>query len=188
MLSKTLRCLKSARSAERRNPLPLLHRVRVASMSPNRTRPEFGISSPAITRRSVVFPEPDGPRSAISSPARIEVHAPQGRRVAELFFQIDDGDVHSESPVGERRDPKLRLRSAIRGWLCRCDEGETSQERSDGEGSHEIVFIVKDLDVKGHGGVVGTWPGRRRRRRTRPWRGHCTGEPRTGEPSGYSAG
>ena len=30
--------------------------------------PEFGFSSPAIIRRSVVFPLPDGPRSATSLP------------------------------------------------------------------------------------------------------------------------
>src|SRR5918996_2240721 len=34
------------------------------------TRPESGSSSPAITRSSVDFPLPDGPRSAVSDPSR----------------------------------------------------------------------------------------------------------------------
>jgi hypothetical protein len=35
------------------------------------TTPEDGSSNPAMVRRSVVFPQPDGPRSEKNSPCRI---------------------------------------------------------------------------------------------------------------------
>src|SRR5881398_1305079 len=38
---------------------------------PMRMSPEVGSSRPAIIRRSVVFPEPDGPRRTRNSPSRL---------------------------------------------------------------------------------------------------------------------
>ena len=45
------------------------------------TRPASGVSKPAITRRSVVFPEPLGPSSATSSPCSTRSVAPSTARV-----------------------------------------------------------------------------------------------------------
>src|SRR5512138_3133714 len=43
----------------------------VTSLPPMRTSPRVGSSSPAIIRRSVDFPEPDGPRKTRNSPSRV---------------------------------------------------------------------------------------------------------------------
>src|SRR6185503_2443287 len=40
----------------------------VTSRSPNQTRPESGTTNPASMRSSVVFPQPDGPRSVKNLP------------------------------------------------------------------------------------------------------------------------
>src|ERR1700739_4758292 len=44
---------------------------RVTTRPPIRTSPLVGSSSPAIIRRSVVFPEPEGPRKTMNSPSRV---------------------------------------------------------------------------------------------------------------------
>src|SRR5262249_30194760 len=43
---------------------------RVTSRPPSSTRPPSGRSNPAISRSSVVFPDPDGPSSVKNSPER----------------------------------------------------------------------------------------------------------------------
>ena len=40
----------------------------VTSRSPRNTRPSVGASNPAIIRRQVVFPEPEGPSMEKNSP------------------------------------------------------------------------------------------------------------------------
>ena len=40
----------------------------VSSTSPIRIWPSFGVSSPAIIRRTVLLPDPDGPSSAVIAP------------------------------------------------------------------------------------------------------------------------
>src|SRR5215469_7082675 len=42
----------------------------------NCTPPASGVSSPAITRSSVVLPEPEGPSSARNSPGRASIETP----------------------------------------------------------------------------------------------------------------
>src|SRR5512142_2803213 len=43
----------------------------VTTLPPMSTSPRVGSSSPAIIRRSVDFPEPDGPRKTRNSPSRV---------------------------------------------------------------------------------------------------------------------
>src|SRR5512138_2381728 len=43
----------------------------VTTLPPMSTSPAVGSSSPAIIRRSVDFPEPDGPRNTRNSPSRV---------------------------------------------------------------------------------------------------------------------
>src|SRR5262245_28999134 len=45
----------------------------VTSSPSSATSPESGCSRPAMTRRSVDFPDPDGPRSAVSEPPAIAI-------------------------------------------------------------------------------------------------------------------
>jgi hypothetical protein len=42
----------------------------VTSRPPTRSRPAVGRTNPAIARKAVVLPEPDGPISAMISPGR----------------------------------------------------------------------------------------------------------------------
>ena len=67
-LSKTDRCSNSAYDW---NTKPTSRRricFHVTSSSPNRMRPLSGASMPAMVRKSVVLPEPDGPNNAVSWP------------------------------------------------------------------------------------------------------------------------
>src|SRR5271165_678705 len=41
------------------------------TLPPMRMSPEVGVSNPAIMRKRVVFPEPDGPRKTRNSPSRV---------------------------------------------------------------------------------------------------------------------
>jgi hypothetical protein len=57
-----------------------------ASSSPKKIVPPVGLSSPATSLSSVVLPEPEGPRSAISSPDRMsrETSSSAGKRPNSL--------------------------------------------------------------------------------------------------------
>src|SRR6476620_10116693 len=106
-----------------------------------------------MTRKSVVLPEPEGPSSAISSPERIRRPTPRNAAVSPKSLTISATVMSTESVLsmgGSARDfvavAPLEDRFDRQG-----DEGETSEERSDGEGCHEVEFIVQDLDMEGHG-------------------------------------
>src|ERR1700704_5161287 len=45
--------------------------ISFTTFPPIRISPDVGVSSPAIIRKSVVFPEPDGPRKTRNSPSRV---------------------------------------------------------------------------------------------------------------------
>ena len=105
--------------------------------------PASGTSRPAMMRSSVVLPEPDGPSSATSSPARmsrLEVVADDGR--AEALVQVADFDAHAcaaplpsrcrsctrrstrvpsarASPAPARRAARRRRRRRRTGIRCR---------------------------------------------------------------------
>src|SRR3954467_1095698 len=125
----------------------------VASSSPKNTCPRSGISSPAITRSSVVLPEPDGPRSARSSPARTSSDTPRSAAVSPNSFAIPATRMSMPVPRSMGRSPGERVPvSPLEERLgCQGDNGQESEERSDGEGRDEVVLIVENLNVERHG-------------------------------------
>jgi hypothetical protein len=73
-------------------------------LSPMRTSPEVEVSRPAMMRRSVVLPQPDGPSSETNSPSLIV----------------------SETSFSAWKAPKLlRMRSMTRDLLQRLESAET---------------------------------------------------------------
>src|SRR5262245_46689663 len=70
----------------------------VTSRSPMRIEPPVGGSKPAIMRRVVVLPQPDGPRSAMSSPSAIwrsswsTATTSPNRLVREVSVMADKGE------------------------------------------------------------------------------------------------
>src|SRR5450756_2033896 len=106
-----------------------------------------------MMRRSVVLPEPEGPRSATSSP---------GRTSRLMWFSA----VKLPKRLVMLRTSMLMLgrrpRSGLRRWngmTARLDKtlqrqrykGQQAQQRRDGEGGHKVVFVIKDLHVQRHG-------------------------------------
>ena len=54
----------------------------ISSVPSIKTPPPSAVSNPATTRSAVVFPQPDGPSSAMSSPGAISMDSPSRARVA----------------------------------------------------------------------------------------------------------
>ena len=142
-----------------------------------------------MIRSSVVLPEPDGPSSAMSSPAR-----PRGRRRRSAGVAVEVlrrarsiAMSHRHAFSGSSRRAGRSRRSAIRAAVLsdEGDEREERQERGDGEGGDEVVLIVEDLDLQRHGvGQAADVAGDDRRpRRTRPSRGRCRAARRRAAPS-----
>ena len=79
---------RRAASPERRTPAGP-----ATARPPRETVPASGRSKPAIRRRNVVLPQPDGPSSARISPrGDVERHVVDGDDVAEPFRQSRDGN------------------------------------------------------------------------------------------------
>src|SRR5450432_673329 len=68
------------------------------SCPPMVTLPESGISRPAITRSSVVLPEPDGPSRATSSPRRIRRSTPSSAGCAPKPLRTPMTSISSARP------------------------------------------------------------------------------------------
>ena len=107
------RCSRRARTA----------RSRVTSRPWRRTRPAVGSSNPAIIRRVVVLPEPDGPSIEKNSPSAISRSMPgDGHDVAEALLDAlePDGRGLAASPA------RASVRSGVRRrvpWGRRSDGG-----------------------------------------------------------------
>src|ERR1700739_1101912 len=108
------------------------------SSPPKRTSPASGRSRPASTRKSVVFPEPEGPsraRNSLSAAAR-ETSFSAGKRpkllltprISSAFAASasGDGELLGESPFETRLDHQG-------------DEAEPGQEGGGREGAHEVI-------------------------------------------------
>src|SRR3977135_1011673 len=120
-------------------------------------RPALGTSRPATRRRKVVLPDPEGPSSAISSPARTFRSRPAMAAVspkdlarpsaviAMATLRLSPESVPSGGGEGGAVVPFEEGRGA------QGDEGEACQKRGDGESSDEVVLIIKDLHLERHG-------------------------------------
>src|SRR4051794_40253546 len=147
----------------------------VASASPKNTCPRSGISSPAITRSSVVLPDPDGPRSARSSPARTSSDTPRRAAVSPNSLAIPATRMSMPVPrsMGRSSGESIAVSPLEERLGCQGDNGQKSEERSDGEGRDEVVLIVENLNVERHG--VGQAP-------------HVSGDDRHGAELAHGAG
>src|SRR3954464_8533376 len=106
-----------------------------------------------MIRSSVVLPEPDGPRSARSSPARTSSDPPRSAAVSPNSFAISATRMSMPVPRSMGRSPRERITvSPLEERLgCEGDHSQESEERSDRKGRDEVVLIVENLNVKRHG-------------------------------------
>src|SRR6478609_7123675 len=106
-----------------------------------------------MTRSSVVLPDPDGPSSARSSPARTSIVTPRSAAASPNSLAIPATRISMPVPRSMARSPgELIPVSPLEERLGgQGDDGQESEERSDREGRDEIVLIVEDLDVERHG-------------------------------------
>src|SRR5439155_51106 len=72
------------------------------------TSPASGVSSPAMTRNSVVLPQPEGPRKQTNSPSPISRLMSFNARAAPNRLVILRSDRNTRSPVGSRRWAPVR--------------------------------------------------------------------------------
>src|SRR5215211_7717428 len=111
-----------------------------------------------MSRNRVVLPDPEGPSSAISSPARTDKLTPPSAAASpnRLLRSTAVMSVPAFQSVGRPSRDGMAI-PPLEDGLCRqSEEGETGQERGDRKSGHEVVFIVEDLDVKRHGGGQAT--------------------------------
>src|SRR5262245_49787281 len=110
--------------------------TRVTSLPPMRISPLVAISRPAISRRVVVFPHPDGPRRVTSVPAatvnetsRTATTDPyvlvtrRNSTEAERFCELTSGCSWSGGSGGSPRDAL----EAHRGWRASAEVTATDQ-------------------------------------------------------------
>src|SRR5688500_9991956 len=113
-----------------------------------RTSPASGHSRPAMMRKSVVLPEPEGPSSAMSSPVRTERLTVFSATKSPNCLVRSTASMPIGGSGGVAAAPKLPFKNRLGR---KSDERERHEERGDGEGCNEVVLIVEDLHVKGHG-------------------------------------
>src|SRR4051812_32029239 len=106
-----------------------------------------------MMRRSVVLPDPDGPSRASSSPARTSTETPRSAAVSPNSFAMPATRISMPVPGSMGRSPGERVAvSPLQERLgCKRDDGQESEERSDGKSRDEVVLIVENLNVKRHG-------------------------------------
>src|SRR4026209_2976 len=141
---------------------------------PNQISPEVGNSSPAISLRSVVLPDPDGPSSATSSPERISSDTPcsAGNRSNALTrFTIRRSIGPSRMALAGR---KLGAEAPFeQRFHDERDQGQHGKQRGDGKSGGEGILIVEDFDMQRHG--VGHPSDVARNHRDRPELAHRPG-------------
>src|SRR5690606_14078716 len=127
--------------------------LREASSAPKRMAPPVGKSSPAMRRKSVVLPEPEGPSRAISSPSRISRSSPRSTctpRNSLVRLRIDTSIALSPSQAAT--GGKLRAMPPFEQALqTKGQEGQQGEQAGNGEGGHEVIFVVKNLHMQRHG-------------------------------------
>src|SRR5215210_8051609 len=106
-----------------------------------------------MIRSSVVLPDPDGPRSARSWPARTSSDTPRSAAVSPNSFAIPATWMSMPVPssMGGSSGESVAVSPLEEGLRCERDNGQESEERSDGEGRDEVVLIVENLNVERHG-------------------------------------
>src|SRR5690606_31381894 len=98
----------------------------VTSRPPISTRPSSAVSSPAMTRSSVVFPHPDGPRSTTHSPSLTSSDTPSRARTRPNVF-----------PTFSTRMAAMVLTSRPPAGLARRDAPHAEQVPSNQEQENE---------------------------------------------------
>ena len=137
--------------------IALLHRlVRGVLVAEEDGARRSGVSSPAISRSSVVLPEPDGPSSAISSPERMssETSCSAGKRSNSLRTLSTRTSIpKSFRAVSGRGLPRDRRRSAIRATVFSTSvtSASTASSEATAKAAGEIVLVVEDFDMQRHG-------------------------------------
>src|SRR5690606_24195128 len=139
-----------------------------ASSSPMVTVPPSANAKPAMTRKSVVFPEPDGPNRATSSPPATASDTPRNAGATP-------NDSRTSLMVSARLSPRgacswLEPRGAC-SWLeplgsamsaarhgaeaplddvlhHQRHQRQQNQQRSQAEGCDPVVLVVEDLDLQ----------------------------------------
>ena len=162
--------------------MPLAYGSTDASSPSNRTSPWSGHSSPATMRSSVVFPEPDRPRSASNSPERTSrltrssaVKSPKRLVTSrtDIFMMSFSLDAQFEGNLDDERHERQQRR-----------------RRRNGESGCKLIAVVECLDVSRHGvGLAASRDRTRRlRRRTPPLPARWRVKRRRAAPTSRSGG
>src|ERR1043165_7347184 len=92
----------------------------VTSSPPRRMRPEVGSSSPAIIRRVVVFPHPDGPSRQKKSPSgMVKVESRTATKSVNALWSLSTrisamGSFRESGDDGEQRRPRKGGQEGVR--------------------------------------------------------------------------
>src|SRR5262245_2293635 len=113
---------------------------------PSQISPASGARKPAISRRVVVLPHPDGPRSARSSPWRI---SSVRSRTAATFspYRLVSAASRTTAISGASDLEEPPAEEPLRDG----DQGEGEPQQQDPEGGHRLpeAFLVERVDDDG---------------------------------------
>src|SRR5436305_7977690 len=97
-----------------------------------------------MIRNSVVFPEPEGPSSASSSPlATLRSTSSSAANAPNLFTMF-------LTSIATRKLPFVKM-PFEHGFCHQRDQRQHGQQRGDREGCHELIFIIEDFHQQRHG-------------------------------------
>src|SRR3954470_14759611 len=122
-----------------------------ASRPSKSTRPPSANSSPARMRRSVVLPEPEGPRSPRNSPSAISRFTRSRTSVFSKLLTSPSTVMRMPASVYARRAPRAAEAPFEHRFDSERDKSHQRKQRGDREGGGKGVIVVKHLDVQRHG-------------------------------------
>ena len=155
---RTRSCAGTGRSAGRRSRCAAPGSRAAPASSPSKaSAPSLIGSSPAMRRRSVVLPEPEGPSSARSSPGATlrstRIESAMGAEALRDAAHLDPA--RREGAARER--PRLQSRLLAErgadapfenGFEAKRDQRQKGEEGRQSEGCPDVVLIVEDLHLK----------------------------------------
>src|SRR5690606_14045605 len=119
-----------------------------------RTSPLSGCSRPAIIRSRVVFPQPDGPSSATSSPSgTLRLMLSRAVKLPNCLL-IRTNSILMANSSGRRLGGGLALLGLLPFQQALNDQGDNGrhgEKRCRGKGRYELVLVEEHLHLQGQG-------------------------------------
>src|SRR5437867_4227603 len=114
------------------------------------SRPALADSSPAMMRRRLVLPEPEGPSRARNSPRSTARSMPSSTEPwPKCLLRPWIVTLMSDTGLGDGGET-LAIAKLEQALEHERHQPQPGQQRGYGEGAHRVIFVVERLDVERH--------------------------------------